>query len=274
MNDSAKGQQSDGASTAKSETDLRRRSLVLRGAALAGLPVLGVGLGACATAAPTPGTGRQFEAPQVKLGDRWLYREINRYNQLPVADVEVTVTSAAPLTCSVRRMRTDTTAGEIARPDAVQEERYAGAWAVDLEPTYDLTMDFAEPMPLLPASLRVGATDSRRTSYTVRGYSGQYRWTQRLSALGTEKVSTPAGTFDCLVVRRMIWFDYPDVFRFGSARIDNVWYAPEVNRWVRREWTGDYQHENALDERGGSRRREDWVRWELVAYAPAPKTAG
>lgn len=245
--------------------DLRRRGLVL-GAAGAALPALG--LAGCATGSPPSGPVRQFEQPLVRVGDRWLYREINRYNQLPLADVQVTVTASAPLTCSLRRTRSDSTAGEIARPDAVQEERYAGPWAVDLEPTYDLTMDFAEPMPILPRSLRVGEAQYRETSYTVRGYSGRYRWTQHLKATGVERVATPAGNFECLRVQRMIWFDYPDVFRYRSARVDNVWYAPEVNRWVRREWTGDYQHENSLDKMG-SRRREDWVRWDLVAYTPA-----
>ncbi|MBA3479652.1 MAG: DUF3108 domain-containing protein [Lautropia sp.] len=252
--------------------DLRRRSLVLRGATGIALPALG--LGACATGSRPSGPVREFEQPRVTVGDRWHYREINRYNQLPLADVEVTVAASSPLVCSVRRRRTDTTAGEIARPDAVQVERYASPWVVDLEPIYDLTMDFAEPMPILPASLRVGENDARKTSYTVRGYSGQFRWDQRLKAIGTERITTPAGTFDCLLVRRMIWFQYPDVFRFNSARVDNAWYAPEVNRWVRREWTGDYHHENSLDQKTGMRRREDWVRWELVSYSPAAGGAG
>lgn len=248
-----------------------RRRFIQRGAGLLTVPALG--LAGCATNAAPTGPVRQFEQPRVRVGDSWRYREINRYNQLPLADVQVTVTSTAPLTCSVRRTRSDTTAGEIARPDAFQEERYASPWAVVIEPTYDLTMDFAEPMPILPASLRVGESDSRRTSYTVRGYSGRYWWRQRLAALGTERVSTPAGTFECLRVRREIWFDYPDILRFSSFRIDTVWYAPEVNRWVRRVWTGDYKHDNSMD-MFMSRRREDWVQWELIAYSPAANPAG
>jgi hypothetical protein len=253
------------------DTDLRRRGLVAGSAAGLLLPALG--LAGCATRSQPSGPVREFAQPTVRLGDRWTYVEINRYNQLPLANVEVTVTALSPLTCSVRRTRSDSTAGEIARPDAVQEERYSQPWAVEVEPTYDLTMVFAEPMPILPATLRVGESDSRTTSYTVNGYSGRYRWNQRLTAAGAERIATPAGTFDCLRVQRTIYFDYPDVFRFGSSRVDNAWYAPEVNRWVRREWTGDYQHENSMD-RQGTRRREDWVRWDLVAYAPASGAAG
>jgi len=249
--------------------DRRRRALVLAGAGTLATPVLGVGLAGCATASGPPGPVVQLEHPQVRVGDRWVYREINGYNGLALADVEVSVTSLSPLTCNVRRTRSDTAVGAIARADAVQVERYAEPWAVELEPTYDLTMDFADPMPILPDSLRIGESQTRKTSYVVEGYSGRYRWMQRLKVVGTDRIATPAGNFNALNVRRTIWFDYPDVFRFNSSRVDSIWYAPEVNRWVRREWTGDYMHENSLGKLGGARRREDWVRWELVSYAPA-----
>ena len=249
-----------------------RRRFLRGGTALLAIPTLG--LGGCATTTAPTGPVRQFEQPRVRVGDIWQYREINRFNQLPLADVEVAVTSAAPLTCRVRRTRSNSTAGEIARHGDFQEERYASPWAVGIEPTYDLVMNFAEPMPILPVSLQAGQSDSRTTSYTVNGFSGRFRWQQRLAALGTERVSTPAGTFECLRVRRMIWFQHPDLFRFNSARIDTVWYAAEVNRWVRREWTGDYQHENSMDIFAGSRRREDWVRWDLISYSPTAGPAG
>src|SRR5690606_19171695 len=124
-------------------------SLVVGGAAGLLLPALG--LSGCATRSQPAGPVREFAQPTIRAGDRWTYVEINRYNQLPLAQVEVTVTNLSPLTCSVRRTRSDATAGEIARPDAIQEERYAQPWTVEVEPTYDLTMEFAEPMPILPA---------------------------------------------------------------------------------------------------------------------------
>ena len=250
--------------------DPRRRALVLGGGA--GLALPAIGLAGCATGSPDPGSAREFPPPRVAVGDRWVYRETNLYNNLPLADVAVTVTAATPLTCDVQRMRSDSTAGEIPRRDTTVQEIYASPWAVDHEPTYDLTMDFAEPMPLLPPSLRVGEKEYSKTRYTVSGYSGTYGWTQYLRAMGVERIATPGGSFDCLRVRRMIWFDYPDVFRFSSARVDNVWYAPEVSRWVRREWTGDYLHENSLG-RHGTRRREDWVRWDLLEYKPGARPA-
>ncbi len=249
-----------------------RRNILLAGAAGIALPALGVA--GCATSPSPAASSVRFEPPRVSLGDRWVYQEINRYSRLPVSRTSVTVTAIEPvLVCSVQREPTETQAGAIARPDAPIEERYAGPWEVIHEPTYDLPLDFAEPVPLLPQALRPGETISERTSYTVPGYSGRYRWDQRLKAVGVERVTTAAGTFDCLHVQRRIFFAYPDVFRFGSSRLDDLWYASEVNRWVVREWTGDYLHENSLD-RMGTRRREDWVRWELVAYEPRVAARG
>lgn len=258
----------------KAKPDPGRRNLLLAGAGTLAVPILAAGLAGCAASRRPAGPVVEFEQPRVRVGDRWVYREINRYNGLTLATVEVTVTAVSPLTCSVRRTRSDTTAGEIARPDAVLVERYAQPWVVEVEPTYDLAMDFAQPMPIVPASARIGETQTSRTRYTVPGYSGTFGWMQRLTVAGTGRIATPAGNFDCLEIERQIWFDYPDVFRFNSARVDRVWYAPQVNRWVRREWTGDYLHENSLDDLGGIRRREDWVRWELMSYAPAAAAAG
>src|SRR5690606_10008379 len=109
----------------------RRRSLLLAGAGTLATPVLASGLAGYATSRE-PGPVVQFGQARVRTGDRWVYREINRYNGLTLADVEVTVTAESPLTCNVRRTRSDTTAGEIARTDAVLVERYAHPWAVDL----------------------------------------------------------------------------------------------------------------------------------------------
>ncbi len=242
----------------------RRRLLVAGVSALA--------LSGCAVA-PDPTPGRRFEPPRVRTGDRWLYRETNQYNRLTLAETEVVVAGTAPLACSVRRLRSETAVGEIERRGEAIEERYSDAWSVVQEPTYDLAMTFASPMPLLPPTLSVGSRRVSQTRFTVSGYSGGYDWYQRLRAVAVERIATPAGTFECLRVRREIRFDYPDPFRHDSYRIDEIWYAAEVNRWVRREWTGDYRHDTSMDP-PGFRRREDWVRWELVSYQPAPASAG
>ena len=85
--------------------DQRRRALVLGGGA--GLALPAIGLAGCATGPTNPQAAREFQPPRVQVGDRWVYRETNLYNHLPLANVEVTVTSAAPLTCSTSSTRSE-----------------------------------------------------------------------------------------------------------------------------------------------------------------------
>jgi hypothetical protein len=59
------------------------------------------------------------------------------------------------------------------------------------------------------------------------------------------------------------------VFRFDPLRTDTLWYAPEVGRWVMREWTGNYMSGGPQPMR--SRSLEDWVQWQLSAWEPAKR---
>lgn len=87
-----------------------------------------------------------------------------------------------------------------------------------------------------------------------------------MSAARWEEVRVPGGRFDALRVDRRIAFTHSDFWRIDSQRSETLWYAPAVNRWVQREWTGIYR-QYGLPRYGG--RREDWVRWRLLEYVPA-----
>jgi hypothetical protein len=233
--------------------DPRRRSLVLAAPAAAVA-------GGCARRAVSPASAPALEPPHPRAGDRWSYRVINRYNGAPVGELQMDLTGLAPLVVAVRR--DDEFAASTRSPGVALEARYPSPWSVSVEPSYDLVLNFAAPVPMLPSVLRVGERSTAHTRYSVRGYSGNYDWQQSLRALREEVVTVPAGTFRTLVVHREIWFDYPDPFRYRSSRDDTVWYAPEVNGWVRREWTGRYRTDSVL--RGWY--YEDWLRWELTNY--------
>jgi hypothetical protein len=79
-------------------------------------------------------------------------------------------------------------------------------------------------------------------------------------------VRVPAGDFDALRIRRAVWFQHMDWGRIMSRRTETLWYAPSVNRWVQREWSGEFKWDSG--ERGGWF-QEDWVAWRLVEYKPA-----
>jgi hypothetical protein len=125
-------------------------------------------------------------------------------------------------------------------------------------------------MPVVPQGARTGLNLRSNTRYTTTPTtSSAYAWSQRLSVEGWERVTVPAGSFDALRIVRLINFEHPDVFRYSPERTDIAWYAPQVGRWVKREWTGDYMSGGPTSLRG--RTREDWVNWQLTAYQPAPR---
>lgn len=226
---------------------LRRRLLLAAAASPLG----------CATpkfVAPPPGI---VPAPQVRVGQRWRYDEINRYNGERRAVVTAEVVERSP------RLRVTLTDEHGERRD---DEIYDRPWRVVQEPSYDATQVFDRPLPLLPEPLAIGGGGITRVGYrSVLDRSTPLVWIERMVGRGWESVSVPAGQFLTLRVERIIQFVHIDFVREESIREETLWYAPEANRWVQREWTGRYQLP------GGLTRpiiREDWIRWQLRDWQP------
>jgi hypothetical protein len=243
----------------------RRRAV---GGLLAWPAWTGIGLATGATAGcavsppvPAPTGADPLPAPRVRPGDRWRYRATDRYNRGVIGEPIHEVLAAEP----GPTLRIDPGDG---RGEPVLE-RHADAWTVIAEATFDAPVVFERPMPIVPAGVRPGDTRRDVTRYASSRSSRPLRWEQWLRVRGWERVEVPAGAYDALCLERTVYFDHPDAFRRASMRIDRLWYAPSVQRWVRREWTGDFLWSGGAG-RGG-RAREAWVRWELIAYEPAAR---
>lgn len=221
--------------------------------------------GRTAAAAPVsaPDAPAAAAAPIIRVRERWVYDEINCYNGELNGRLKVEVTEANP---NYRvRLQLDT------RPQSLCEEIYHANWAVLRECHFDAPIQFDEPVPTLTRVLAPGAQERLVTYYRTDQSERRYRWQMAVDALGWERLAVPAGEFDCLRIVRRIWFTHFDFFRLNSERIDTLWYAPRVNRWVQREWTGQYTIPGG---RRGTRGREDWVRWQLREHIAAPVSAG
>jgi hypothetical protein len=233
-----------------------RRALVLGGGAL------GLGwIAGCATPGSTSASQPiaappSTPAPQVKVGDRWVYEEINQYNRITTGQHEVVVTGVG---AQVQMQRFSGV------PRIANEEVYQPAWQVIRETAYDIAQRFEQPLTIVPASLQIGSSRWLNTAYTVEGVSKRLWWNEQLSVLGWEQLSVPAGRFDVAVIERRIRFEHSDYARQNSTRVDRIWYAPAVNRWVQREWTGQF----LWGGRARSPGREDWVRSRLIKYQAA-----
>jgi hypothetical protein len=225
--------------------DSLRRSLLAGGLLLVG------GCAAVESVAPPRGP---VPAPRVRVGDRWRYQRINRYNGLSTGVLTMRVASVAPQL--VVRVTDDTGA-------ALPDEVYDRPWRVLQEPHYDLVQVFAQPQPVVPDRIEAGAQASTRNDYRAAGLDKPLYWTEDIHAVAWERVHVPAGDFDALRIRRAVWCQHMDWSRSMTRRTETLWYAPSVNRWVQREWTGEYRSGGR-----GAVFREDWVAWRLLDYTP------
>lgn len=232
-------------------TDPLRRLLL---AAAAILPA------ACASSGTGPAA--PVPVPRIRVGDRWRYRVIDRFNgrwiEEPTWEV---VEVGSEVRLSVR--------GRRGAPS--MDERFTGAWAAIEESTYDQPIRFDRPMPLLPEPIAAGVSSSTSGTYTEPGSGKTHRWNQRLSSGPWSTIEVPAGRFECLRVSRAIAFQHVDGFRSNASRTDVLWYAPQVNRWVQREWRGEYVSTGLGDNPAeGVTAIEDARLMQLTSWLPSP----
>ncbi len=224
-----------------------------------------LGIGA---AALLPGCATQrFEAPPAgavaaaapQVGQQWRYAEIDLYRGTQRAEVIARCVESGPR--GVRISLADS------KGPPRDDEVWADASRIVQEPSYDLTMHFESPLPVLPIPLAAGVSSRTSTHYRTQG-SPDFRlwWGDWLVAPGWQRVRVPAGEFLALRIDRTIRFRHADIWRDDGRRWDTAWYVPELRRWVLREWTGQW-----LMPDGPNRTvvYEDRVRWQLLDWRPA-----
>ena len=75
-------------------------------------------------------------APVPRIGERWVYREINEYNKSTVGQLERVVTSLAPLT--VQQSRSETQATPLSVVKGVRALTFDGPWSVLIDASFDV----------------------------------------------------------------------------------------------------------------------------------------
>lgn len=253
---------SDSSNAPPSHNAKRRATL----ATLTGLPLV---IAACTTKGNwiEPPVGLP-STPVARSGERWRYQRINRYNDEPLGEILAEVVQVEP----ELRVRLTDNQGQI-----WGEEIYTQPWQILQEPLYNETLRFADAVPLIPEQLAVGASSAIKTAYQVGTQSGSKAamrsWHSEIKAIGWERISVPAGQFESLRVARTTYFEPSQMGRFNARRVETLWYAPAVNRWVQREWTGFYLDESSLPDNRKFLHvedREDSVKWVLLEHQSAP----
>ena len=206
------------------------------------------------TPLPQPLNPPKVRAPQV--GQQWVYNVRNVFNQELVDIVTEKVVSVGP---QIRIERSGLKAGQL--PDEIQQP-----WGYVLQdPHWNPPQKFLQPIPLWPEQLVPGWSGFYRDRYQVVGYpDNDYYWGLNISALGWEGVSVPAGQFPVLKYQNEApFFTSNDFSRVANYRQEDVWFSPEIGRWVIRRGYGRYLWagmfwSNAL--------WEDYLEWELVSW--------
>jgi hypothetical protein len=202
------------------------------------------------------------------------YTVRNAYNGETVGDVEYRVeklerdrviVAVNPTAASVGAPRTEVYAAD-------------GNWLRHPVLNHNQLIDyeFAEPYPAYVFPLETARTWSRRVN-ARNPATGQTR-SIRVDGevLGAERITTPAGAFDTVKIRRRVYAGDWDGFLFETNITEYEWYASELGRAVRLERNSTWQDTSRGMGPGGmfgffnnnQTMRGDWYVFELTS-APA-----
>jgi hypothetical protein len=239
---------------------LKRASWVRHVATLA---VLAAVAGCAAPPARLVGAPPILQLP--KLGQTWQFRELDGFSDRELARVgfRVTRSDADGVELAV------TVDGEpLSGLREGQVERYARPWDVLEDASYGRVRRYTPAMPLLRADapLETRVDDRMRVERPPKPRAEN--WIALSRFRGWETVTVPAGTFRVARYERVISYYDDDPFRWRTERRETLWYAPEVQHWVRRELAGTWTRPPYQRGRRGEVLRDDWIVWELTAYTP------
>ncbi len=235
------------------EIKIRRRLLL---AAIAVLPV------ACITSQPYPVSSLIYEPfvkPALRLprvGQQWVYVVRNVFNQ---EVVDVITEQIVYVGDQVIIQRSGAKLGSL--PDEIQEP-----WGYVLQdPHWSPSQKFLTKIPLWPEQLNPGWSGFYRSRYQVLGYpDSDFYWGLNIDAIAWEQVKSAAGNF--LVLKYTIdipYFQSNDPFRIVNTRNEDVWFSPDIGRWVYRRGYGRYLTPGL---RWSEAYWEDYLEWELLSW--------
>ena len=179
-------------------------------------------------------------APQYRVGDRWVYRVDQAFRNAPDYDEthEVTGVGADGVTVRVTAQIGNTAVDRVERwpaPGLVAQ----GA-LLDIE-----TRRFANPLERWRYPLRTGESWNQWVEQVNETGGTRGRINRYVRVAGSDRVATPAGTFDALRMIVIMRLDDEDAFRYATQCSNIVWYAPAVRATVREERHAEYREKGS-----------------------------
>jgi hypothetical protein len=210
----------------------------------------------------SPGPGRVAEAPAYRVGDRWVYHAEDGFRVKTVWDETHEVVAIGTEGATVRITQKGPTI------DVTRTEIWPAPGLVKVGAVYDNeTRRFATPLMRLDFPLADGKTWNQRVdNYNeATGKTGNInRWGR---VRGWDKVTTPAGTFDAVLMHVIMHLDDDEFWRTATDCNYAVWYAPAVHAIVREEKDAQYLEKSGGDDARTAIRTQHAVQ-ELVSFTP------
>jgi hypothetical protein len=225
---------------------------------------------------PPPGMAAEAAAPQLQPGSTWRYAISDGFTRIERGTVEYRVRAVEGNVVTV-----DVTNGTQESTELFARD---GNWVQ--RPATNMQMfRYNPPYRALDFPLAAGKRWEYKGTATDPADGRSFPLTLSGRVAGWERIKVPAGEFDTLRVRRMVYLDY---FRQGdrgqSVIRETDWYAPAINQVVRRETISQYLKLARLersflrkvsdgDDHSGDDvlpryEQDEWLVYELISTAP------
>ncbi|HZQ62112.1 MAG TPA: hypothetical protein VFC24_12225 [Casimicrobiaceae bacterium] len=227
-----------------------RRGLVFGSAAL---------LASCAML-PVMGGGPAVEAPQYRVGDRWVYRAKDGFMRPVVWEETREIVSAGPNGYVVRVTQHGPSV------DNVRTEQWSAPGRVKVGALFDAeTRRFEQDLDRYDFPLAPGKTWNQ----WVKNYDQDAKRAGEINRWahvgGWRSIATPAGTFDAIAVEVVMHLDDAEFWRTNTDCTYRIWYAPAVKAMVREEKEAQYIEKSGRD---SPAIRSQSALLELLSFTP------
>ncbi len=191
-------------------------------------------LAGCATPLPQHppgGVPARVTAPDIRVGDNWAYAFHDGYTKL----------SKGTLVYRVSAVQGDTVSVEVMHGERLTNERYTRDWNWLERPMTNLqNFRYSPAYAALPFPLEAGKSWRAYVQATDPATGRVNRVRIDGKVLGWERVKVPAGEFDALRIRRLVYAGNFGHFRSEEQIVEFDWYAPRLGRVVRQESSSLY----------------------------------
>ena len=218
------------------------------------------GCGAPLPQTPPAGVAAQVSAPTAQPGHNWVYSLHDGYTKIP----------KGTLSYRVSAVNDDVVTVQVQHDGRPSTELYTRGWNWRERPLTNLqNFRYEPPYPALPFPLEAGKTWQSLVQATDPATGRAKRVRIDGAVLGWEQVKVPAGEFDALKVRRLVYAGSEDPMRSQEYISEVDWYAPKLGGIVKSMSSSRY-----FDRRIGCDNspdcgwiKGDWNVFELVSYS-------